>query len=733
MADNSITQPLSVDPERIIERVYEHNGEADVQSQDDFEQYLVDRMYGEDSEVAEKFKPGTDGTVTERIRDGWVLRPRTALIATLASSLALSLAGVKMPVVGNLVDKLAADPIGDAIDGFDPKYKIQHHQTSKPQSFIEYLRMRVSGKEQQSGQAEHDTATAQQLVARVEEIGDTPQKTVTGIRLVGTASDEWLQKGDSSLGVKDAENTKLSGRRGAVVKSAILEAADDTNVDMPEIEIAGQEKVLGPKGLGQLLSLTNRNGYSTIGEAVKAYNSGEKIDPQLKTTIRHYLGGNRTVLAGIEYESVTSVGEYQDAPEATRIDEDHKIPFMLLPIPPIPRFRRLQRNLFDTPPSVKEDPPEKAWIELYPEAMKRGSKLVDNAWSLTRKYQALLREERLKGLASYEYKDEDNKLQAFQVAFVDHKPTEVTFQAISELLGVISKMNRGKIPERLNMIAVYPSSQTGRQHPKKIGLGIDEQYDSSVQGVAIPALSLVEMHMPTEPTIEEIEQFNGMKWVMAHEIAGHFTDVKSQPVKLIKAASHTSTRKDYHTSNPWLDSTIGEFGVVGKWAAVPTESRQFSIPSQREAESDVKTDEFIVGPDDPKLKEAEFVRLSGIAPTAYGGENVQETQAETAAQATTEILVPFKESGVSGRGKTAKGYAVDAGLLSSFAKRVGSQLNFDHLKWTPAQIARIRESWTKRFGNIHSDKAQRKISEKAKNTPYQPAEKRLRVLANQKD
>lgn len=733
MADNSITQPLSVNPERIIERVYEHNGEPDVQSRDDFEQYLVDRMYGEDSEVAEKFKPDTNGTITERVRDGWILRPRTALIATLASSLALSLAGVKMPVVSNLVDKLAADPVGDVIDGFDPKYKTHHQEASKPRSFTEYLRIRLPGREQQSGQAEADTATAQELVARVEEIQDSPQQTVTNIRLVGTASDEWLQKGDRSLGVRDAENAELSERRGAVVKGEILEAADEAKVDMPEIKIVKQEKVLGPHGLGQLLSLTNRQGYSTIGEAIRAYNSGERIDSQLKTTIRQYLGVNRTVLAGINYESAGFIDEYENTPKATKIDEDHKIPFMLLPIPPIPRFRRLQRNLFDTPPSVKEDPPEKAWIELYPEAMKRGGNLVDNAWSLTRKYQALLREERIKGLASYEYKDEDDKPQAFQVAFVDHEPTEPTLDAMSELLQVISKMDRGKVPERLNMIAIYPTSQTGRQHPKKIGLGIDEQYATSVQGVAIPALSLVEMHMPTKPTLEEIEQFNGMKWVMAHEIAGHFTDVKPKPVKLIKAPSYTSTRKDYNTSDPWKQSTTGDFGIVGEWSTVPVESRQFSIPSRREADSDVKTDEFIVGPNNPKLKEAGFIRLSGIAPTAYGGKNVRETQAETAAQATTEILVPFEEAGVSARGKKAKGYAVDAGLLFSFARRVGSQMNFDHLRWTPSQIARIRDSWTRKFGVVQSDKTQRKTSEKAKNTPYQPAEKRLRVLADQED
>ena len=728
------TQPVAVDPERIIERVYEHGGQPDIQSQDDFESYLVERMYGKDSDAAENFQPGTNGTITERRRDGWLLRPRTALIATIASSLALSLAGVKMPVIGNVTDKYVVDPVADVIDSFNPKYKkVENEEVTTPKSIKEYFKIGLPGREQRSGQAEDDTVTSRQLIERLEDIQDNPSQTVSGITLTGKASDEWLKKGDRSLGVSDIENTNLSRQRAAVVRKEILQAAQEQKVDMPEIEIGQQERVLGPEGLGELLSLVNKDKYLSIGEAIRAYNSGQEMNPDLRSTIKKYVGENRTVLATIDYEVVESYDNYQLAPQFEEVDEDHKLPLVFLPIPPIPRFRRSQRNVFDNRPILPAEPPEKAWIELYPEAMKMNGDLVDEAWSLTRKYQALLREERVESLASFSYRDEDDIRQNFNVAFVDHSPTQETLGAMSELLQVISKMNRGKVPERLNMIAVYPTSQTGPQHPKKIGLGIDEQYPTSTQGVAIPALSLAEIHMPTDPTPEDIERFNGMKWVMAHEIAGHFTDVKDGPVKLTKAPSYRRNRKDYHASDSWIDSTPGDFGVAGNWSGVPIESRQFSIPSQREEGSTEQTDEFITGANDIELEEAEFVRLSGIPPTAYGGKNARETQAETAAQATTEILIPFEETGLSSKGKKADGYAADAGLLFSFARRVGSKLNFDHLKWTELQTARIKASWAARHGIVQEDKNRRKISEKAKKTPYKPDDERLRVLADQED
>jgi hypothetical protein len=454
---------------------------------------------------------------------------------------------------------------------------------------------------------------------------------------------------------------------------------------------------------------------------------------RLESVIKEYIGQNRAITATLDYSKTGSVENPAKQTELEAIDENHEIPFGFIPIPPIPRFRRSQSNIFDEPAVLPSEPPEKAWIELYPEAMKRNGELVADSWSLTRKYQALLREERVKTLAQFEYRDEDHDPQAFKVAFVDHEPTEATIDAMSELLQVISKMNRGKVPERLNMIAVYPTSQTGPQHPKKIGLGIDEQYPSSTQGVAIPALSLVELHMPTNPTDKEINQFSGMKWIMAHEIAGHFTDVKEKPVKLTKASSYKRDSRNYHSSNPWVDTTPGDFGIVGEWGAVPVESRQFSIPSRREDSTSARTDEYVVGPGSSELAEAGFVRLSGIAPTEYGGKNPRETQAETAAQATTEILIPFEETGISGADKKAEGYAADAGLLFSFARRVGSKLNVDHLQWSKEQVDRVRSTWSNWLGRVQGDKNQRKISEKAKHTPYKPAKKRLRILADQKD
>lgn len=730
-----ITQPVRVDEDALIHNVYDGpDGRPDDQSQGEFSQYLVDRMYGAEDPVSRRYTPGDEIEKSSLTFDGWLVRPRTALIATLAATVALNLA-----VNGRGLADRAGEIAGDVYHWFNPVTKTVPATETHTKTVTEThtYPIHIEGSEQPSDVAEPDRLSARQLVKQLD--GDDGEGRIRKLIIQGEASDEWTADGIKSVGHPDAANRVLARRRAEQFAHSLEEEAKAEGVKLPEATIRTKEAVLHGERLGELLVAVQESKYGSVLSAISAYNHGDKsMSPELRTIIHQEIGRERRGTATVEVEEhvqtqkVVEVPTAEAEPAHNDNDDDPIIP-LIFPIPPIPRLRREWEDPFVIPPTIEEKQLDHVWIELYEEALQRDGSVVENAWSLTRKYQALYREERITQGLKYEYLDDTGKEQSIDVLFVDRPELDPEVAGeISKLMFDISLMQGGKVAEQLDTIVILPTENTGPQRPDKIGMGIDEQLHQNVQGVALPLLGLVEMHMPLKPEGDYLHKFGGMRWVLAHEVAGHFTDVNDEARFIDKARSNRPGRT-FTGRDPWLGAGEDSYATTGRRRAVVTE--QFAIPRPEDLTDPRLAEEYIVNPGDPALAAASSARLRGQSPTVYGDTSAYEIHAETAAAVTTGIPIPASEIGYPDEILGDKpGYQVDAGLQHRFVTHIGAIANVDNLEWPRDRILDRSRSFHVRalpgLAALNGDRRQNRMSEDAKHTPYQEDDRRLKILSD---
>lgn len=571
---------------------------------------------------------------------------------------------------------------------------------------------------------------------------------VKTISLFGTASDEL--RDPASIGRPDQTNADYAAERANKLADALRAGAAERGMGELPIEVRAEESILSPDNITRLNDTVAQFGYGSVSNLISTYNRDpESMPPSVKAFLDVEFGAKRGVNIALSFEDtrpetidvITTVPTRERVKHTETItddgeprDEDHDYEFIPIPITwpprrlPTPEFVdepdiRIRKHLRRTGSILRDN----VWVELYPEALQEGNTLDRDAWAMTRKYQALIREDRVHGVFRFGYKDAGGKDQSLRVMFVDHMPTPDTLMAVAEFAQDFSQMSGGKDTEQLGMISIFPSENAGGHDPKKIGLGIDEQMRESVQGVAMPAMGLVELHMPTNPTEDELHGYNGMRWVLAHEVAGHFTDVKSGPTRLLP----TVGRNEYVTRNPWED--VGSRFFTGALARGISRLRWITRRNVQDMDGETHHAVEEVPSGDSRLQEAVAIQKKG-SPTRYGETHQAEMYAETAAQVTTGILVPGTEYAQplgTAQGNYARGYSVDPVLRDMFINHIARDPSQPRRAWSMSITT--PQNWSHTFEAIKQDQAVndpelRAIFEAARTTPLPPRQSLIRIL-----
>jgi hypothetical protein len=311
-------------------------------------------------------------------------------------------------------------------------------------------------------------------------------------------------------------------------------------------------------------------------------------------------------------------------------------------------------------------------------------------------------------------------------------------------------MQDGRVGRELDMVVIYPQENAGTRHgnPKKIGLGIDIQFERGTLGVAYPGLGLVEMHMPTQPTHEELEGYNNAQWTLAHEVAGHFTDLNEENNNLTLVA-RINGRSYYTANNRFEHSAQADFDrVTNEERGLDTRNRFQRVILRRPfnrhltwrirrgtqmVNGTVERREETVNTDDPRLTEAVFVRNQRFI-NDYARTNADEHYAEAAAQIATGTGVPFREEmdtrfhQVQPRAGYADTYAASTTMHSHITGRWGSDENADNLHFPDV----APRNWSDSYTRLEDDPEMVQLANTARNQPMPEEDELLNIITGRR-
>jgi hypothetical protein len=678
-----LIEPAAIIPDATTERVYPRPGVKDAEgepvpdftSHHDFTEYAKSRF--DPPKVVNGVELITYNRYVPRHRlerEGWIMSPKVAAWATIGLFALTN-------VVGNARNfaNLGADAWDSAKDTISHLLHRKPHTVEVSTKVPGHKVVLDDNFNEQVNSSAPNAADVQTVLDQIRGHRANGDK-LTNITVTGSASDEWGPQA-SSLGHSNAGNGNLQHGRAGDFADALTGGASQNGDTLPDIAISGQEDILDQAAIDHLRSEAAKH-HISLDEAIAMFdNNPGKLDPALRSELQAALGDKRSVHVHAEFQTPDkwehhSVPAEHHKPEHRDYDWDL---YWSIPVPFIPRLRRVGYTdvVSETwpRPAAEED---EAWVELYKEALKEDGSLVGGSWAWTRKYQQLAREDRIDYVLKHGYKDHDGLWQELRVLFVDHDPTEETIDAFKQLLTNTSEMRGGRIPEGLSAIAVFPRSQAGNEEghdPADIALDIDKQDPHNVFGVATPALGLVEMHMPEEPTQEELDGYCGVRWVFAHEVAGHWTSTLEEPAQLTPVGP-TQVRH-YVSSNPWAD--VVPAAVEALPGSDAEGDRQLRVTRQIATRSGkLITREEVVNQDSDRLEEAQEVSLLGRKPTRYSAEHPLELFAEVAANYVTGIEIPYREAGMEVTpldADLAQGYHADPRLHEMVMSRTGFNRN----------------------------------------------------------
>jgi hypothetical protein len=548
--------------------------------------------------------------------------------------------------------------------------------------------------------------------------------TLTQLVINGESSDEW-GRDKETLTKAESKNNQLAIDRAGNFGANTLDRAQATDTPLPnKIKTTAEQSILDEATAKQLLEEAADYNIS-FEHALALYKDNPKALPaKLSAMLDLHIGSKRGVTVHATYEESDTYKHETitvKEPETPRENTDRNYGLYLgIPTPFWPRSRREQYARTSVGAWVRPGAdPDQRWMELYKEVMQPDGTLPRDAWKYTRKYNLLAREDRIDYVLTHHFTDGDGEQRDIRVMFVDHDPTEDTLTTFKELLTSLSEMRGGTVPKYLSAITVFPREQSGTDQtvgrdskqyphrPKDIGLGIDKQERIGVMGEATPALGLIEVHMPENPTQEQLRGYLGTFFVVAHEAAGHFTDTKEQPVGLRPVGPPEA--RHYMATDPWADVAEEAFphylDVDARGNRYLTVTWQTVTP---EGEVLTLTDE--VKGNDPRVAVSQHAILHDRLPTKYAGQSAGELYGDVAGQVVSGALIPYEEADIKVDARhpsLARGYAVDRDLQYMFEERTG---------WNP-RTARpvIEDEFT--LTTAHDDPMLREFIDNARRTP----------------
>ncbi|MDQ5913728.1 MAG: hypothetical protein QG623_347 [Patescibacteria group bacterium] len=590
------------------------------------------------------------------------------------------------------------DDIGDYFH--DEHVSVEDIRFTAP--VVEKVAVTVPGKEIQPiegfcasplGETSIDTECANKALDEVESLVASGYK-LDSVQVEGMASDDY---GPDGLSIPNLENNIYASARAEQL-STLVESRLGKNV-----ETTFSEQIL-EENLAELIKESVvRFGYNSQDQVEKIYKNPDtrsSLPLGLKALMDIQIGqsagtlytfnlqspdGERTKLVMVSPPTVeVDAQEYLDDGEPKDKNKDYHLdmwPLIPIIIPPLPSLRVEKTPRTETKIKLKKSLkrfdgqlPDTTWLEMSSEVLDEleanGGKVGKDAWRFTRKYMYLLAQDRVKQFQSVSFKDAKGKDSEIRAAFIDHVPSEATQESFYKILEQLAALEGGEIASKLGLIAVYPSKNVGpTASKKKIGMGIDDQYRSGILGVAIPVLGLVEMHMPEQPTEEQLHKMSAA-WTLAHEVAGHFTDIKKKGVSIKKV----SGSRRYASTNPWLDRAnqmFSEFRQNGaRWSVVrriADKNSENSTEMKWETQTEPGIETQI-----PRVDGAIRVEKHGF-PTQYSATQPGELWAELAAAVVTGEEIRFSESGIpkpnNPEGDFAEGYIPSKEMVDAFLKQ----------------------------------------------------------------
>lgn len=541
------------------------------------------------------------------------------------------------------------------------------------------------------------------------------------IEIVSGSSDDFRAAANSGIGTEQAQNLDYAQERLFDLLEVVDEVARDREVKWSvnggDIDIQAKEFVLSDTDQLRLDNALAENGGMTLDQALALYNDPElrpMLDDSLFDTMYELIGAHRGTVIELTFtQEIVTPGSVEkhcipaDLPDGSPEDRNHDYdPVALAALWLLfPKFRKEYfKKVSYRDVKLPDGLPEPEFLRLYPEAINEDNLLVDEAWSLVRKYQYLMREDdRIQRLLKFEYTDTDGEQQVIRAAFIDHVPTTEALEMFSHEIEKLCQMQGGRVGREIDFIAVYPTDNAGLEHgnPKRVALGQDIQYESGVGGVIYPMLGLVEMHMPTDITDpEDFEGYMGPRWIFAHEAGGHGTDLNDDPNELIPlgvtnaltgAQVYAGPDRIADTAQRTYDRSEVEEEQIGRYrgrvrrawdvlrdrVVMPTRATQWRVfRGLQDRNRDITESDTLMSTYDPRLPEAVAVRKETGRFTEYGATNAAEFWAENAASEMTGIQIPFDEAkdgaGIRPEPAFAQGYAPSTRMHQQITDRWGA-------------------------------------------------------------
>jgi hypothetical protein len=686
--------------------------------------------------------------IWERIED-WVFNPKNPLGKTILASLlatAIATAGnaigkEQTPEIRDLMDAIyAADPDKHVTVGIDgrteplPHVVFEFLRTEKdlqPIIITQDVSTAISQDVQttseqdkvQVDQAEVDQflKTFQESLEKKQSSGETLE--ISGAILYGQASDEYA--GNENIGKSDEYNTDLARRRAEALRDAVegpmREIAEKFGASMPAaFELKPSEIVISESDVEYGNFLAKRAGFDNLDAAVDAEAAGTTIsDAELETFITEKFSSQR--LARIEVEVHRSFQETTEETVTTEKETRKELPIIpvVIPIVPfrLPRYRRGQTVDYVPKPYVDEfevterlgGVVEESYVHPYgiEQIYVNGDEYYrlrgSSVYEWLPKIQHLFRDDRVDFTMEASYRNRDGLEQAFQTMFVDFTPDIRTQQMFMTLLRLAAQVQGGRLASKVNGIIVYPSENAGRDpdNPKKIALGQDRQLDASVGGTNRPLAKLVEMHMPQNPTDDELAR---AAWVLAHELIGHTSDIIDDEIYLKRVVGSEDPGVYTMVSCPWANRGANIF--AGNTRLI--DRNPATDPINFRGENGEIISELDVAALSEMAVQCQKVRIERALATKYGSTSIGEAWAEIVAALATGQEVPFEQADVDAVG----GYFMDLDIEREVQDALGANRSSYRLQYSDPIGVQVTA------GTIDSNPTLHGLSEDAKKRYY---------------
>lgn len=712
--------PLEQDPNHIVESVHEHPqipGEPDYDSNLEMQEFLETRIQGDRGGLRHRFGRWRAYSPVERTRIGfnrWAYLhvakdPADRLVTDGRSWRRISAIGaLASTAIFNIVGGNVASVLDDAAEEFsvlkdriEDGFTISGHEIcEEPGSTSTETIIRTKETEtfvfspNVVGESNPEQSNLDIILDRVETAQKNGTVTGIGIEQTGNTSDEWLGLGpekDFGYGKDESENEELGRKRVSDSSKMLIERAAERGIDLGDVAISidFNQNTLDTETLSNLQSLIESYGFSTLDEVQSIHNdSPDRLPEEVLQRFDLYFSRNRDTVIQLTVHQETRATVTTETPsdqkdcveiDGSPEDENNDYDFPLVPFlwPALPLFMRKRIQKMKGTVIDLGDMTDPQRLLIHEDGVRASHELEENAWAYVRKYMYLFREEdRISKIYEHTYADKTGEQQALRAIFVDHEPTPESVEMIGRIFQFAGQIQGGRLGSECDAIVIYPSKNAGLHgDPKRVGLGMDVQYEGATLGVAIPSLGIVEMHMPEVPTDgERDENYNSAAWVLAHELTGHFSQLNTEPNQLDYVGHSVTGKPLYVLPNRFDSPTMAQYqkaqretdvanGQPISWFRRNILRQHAGAPSMRWITRrglgtlptpDVATTyvDNIRGTDDRALREALRVKKMTGNPTRYGSAEgsdsefvaALEADAEAAANMATGIEIPYSQA-----------------------------------------------------------------------------------------